>query len=144
MGQDRLHPKLPLSQIFLDVGEVLLGHGKVHIERTDLVDDHQRRVIRLDGVSRMDHQVPGSTFDGRVDGAITQLDFSGLDRRLARLHRGLKRRSGGVKLIILIPGHDPALKELFIAGRLRLRVFFKGLIFRQIRFRLMDRGYKGA
>lgn len=73
----------------LKAGQVLLRHREAHVQRAELIDDHQGGIVLLDDVAAIHQQVARPPVDGRSDGAILQPE-PGV------LHGGLVGPDGGV------------------------------------------------
>ena len=78
-----------------DGGKMLLRHIEIHEGRRQLMDHHQRNVISLHQVSGVYQQVAGAAGDGRVDLAVTQVEFRGVHRGLVAFQRGPGAVDGG-------------------------------------------------
>ena len=61
------------------------GHAEIDEDRRDLVDHHQRHVVRLHQISGVHQQVAGAAGNRRMDLAVAQVQLGGDRPRLGRL-----------------------------------------------------------
>ena len=80
--------KPALAHVLLDFRPVLLRDSEVDIDRIRLVDDHHRRICRLDEIPRFRHQCAGAPVDRRMDGGIAQLQLRCRQRVLVHGQNG--------------------------------------------------------
>ena len=131
--------------VFPDVRQVLLRDGEGNADGDDLVDGHERRVVRLDDVPPLDEEAPGPAVDRGPDEAIGELHACVLDGGGIGLDGGLEGRGGGGELVVLLPGDEVLLDQGSVAANLLFRVVLQGDVPRAGRFghlegRLVRRG----
>ena len=71
--------------------------------------DEHWRAIRRDGGAWVDELRAGNTADGRIDGAVGELNSGSLDGGLVRGDGGAGGRGGCFILIVLLLGDNPVL-----------------------------------
>ena len=88
---DRQHLDLDraLGHALAHLGELLLRHGEVDVDRPHLVDHHQRvDVVRLDQITGLQQHLADEAIERRADRAVLEVEARILERGLARLRHG--------------------------------------------------------
>ena len=120
------------------------GKRKRHVDRRDLVDDDERRlIVGADQIAGVDHQRAGSAGDRRADGRVLQLHFRVLDGGAIGGDVGFERRRGRARGVALLARDDAALDELL--GALHDRLGVRGLrgVALEVRFGLCSAASSG-
>ena len=102
----------PARHVAPQVRQQRFGKGERDVDRRDLVDGDERRlIVGAHQVAGVDHQRAGAAGDRRADGGVLQLHLRVLDRGAIGGERGLERGDAGARGVALLARDDAALRR---------------------------------
>ena len=143
-GDRRYNTQGALRHVSFHVGQVLLRHGEIHIDRTHFIDHYDRKVRDLYQIAGLDHQHARAPVNGRINRAVFQVEFGRFDGGFVGIDHRVGGIGGALKGVHLLARGNTGVEQLLIPLRLGTVVRRHGFVAGQLGFGLRQRRLIGS